>query len=82
MSNTPWVVIFNPRPPGQAWPKSSARTGLFVALQGRLEAAIPKALIPLCLYLKGRILTGQAAGPCFHGCAGEVERLLGRNDGG
>lgn len=61
---------------------SSARTGLFIAFQGRPEAAIPKALIPLCLDLKGRILAGQAARPCFHGCVGEVERLLGRDDGG
>jgi len=82
MSNTAWVVILNQRPFGQAWPKSSARTGLFVALQGGPEAAISEALISLCLNLKGCILAGQAAGPCLHDCAANVERLPGCDDGG
>jgi len=50
----------NYSPPTQTLSSSAGRTGLFIALQRRPEAAIPKALISLCLDLKSRVLAGQA----------------------
>lgn len=44
------------------------RTSLFVALQGRAQAPIAKALISFRLDLKCRVLACQASRTCLHDC--------------